>query len=84
MPKRDVDAAIQSWPHILGLSLRRLNRALDCFSELSVSKQRLVPVITKSPQLLLRKPSEFSEVSNQFLPLLHFQTVTIATFILMK
>ncbi|XP_078182268.1 mitochondrial transcription termination factor family protein isoform X2 [Carex rostrata] len=76
VPKRDVDAAIQSWPHILGLSLQRLNRALDCFSELSVSKQRLVPVITKSPQLLLRKPSEFSEVV-LFLEELEFDHPTI-------
>lgn len=81
MSKRDVDVAIKNWPHIMGLSLRRLTNALDCFSEISVRRRRLVPVITSSPQLLLRKPSEFFEVRDQILPLLNSQTVTITTSI---
>jgi mTERF len=65
--KRNVDAAIKNWPHILGSSMQRLNNALDCFSEISVRKERLVPVITSSPQLLLRNSSDFFEVCNQLL-----------------
>ncbi|CAL5086853.1 unnamed protein product [Urochloa decumbens] len=51
--------AAKSWPHILGCSTKRMNSILELFNDLGISKKMVVPVITSSPQLLLRKPDEF-------------------------
>uniref|UniRef100_A0ACD5Z7J4 Uncharacterized protein n=1 Tax=Avena sativa TaxID=4498 RepID=A0ACD5Z7J4_AVESA len=50
--------AVKSWPHILGCSTKRMNSVRMLFDDLGVSKKMLVPVLTSSPQLLLRKPNE--------------------------
>ncbi|TVT98815.1 hypothetical protein EJB05_55862, partial [Eragrostis curvula] len=53
-----LDVAVKSWPHILGCSTRRMNSILELFDDLGISKKMVVPVITSSPQLLLRKRNE--------------------------
>lgn len=62
IPKASVDIAIKSWPHVLGCSTAKMNSMVEQFAELGVNKTSMVPVITSSPQLLLRKPKEFLEV----------------------
>uniref|UniRef100_A0ACD5X6Q3 Uncharacterized protein n=1 Tax=Avena sativa TaxID=4498 RepID=A0ACD5X6Q3_AVESA len=54
--------AVKSWPHIMGCSTKRMNSILMLFDDLGVSKKMLVPVLTSSPQLLLRKPNEILQV----------------------
>ena len=58
--------AAKSWPHILGCSTKRMNSILELFDDLGISKKMVVPVITSSPQLLLRKPNEFLQVCNHY------------------
>ncbi|KAJ0968684.1 hypothetical protein J5N97_021561 [Dioscorea zingiberensis] len=60
--KSTVDLAIKSWPHILGCSTLKMKSIVDQFGELGVSKKMMAPVITASPQLLLRKSTELHEV----------------------
>ncbi|PKA50667.1 hypothetical protein AXF42_Ash018006 [Apostasia shenzhenica] len=62
VPKSTVDLAIKSWPHLLGCSTDKMNAIMEQFGQLGVHTRRLTPVITSSPQLLLRKPDEFLEV----------------------
>jgi hypothetical protein len=57
--------AVKSWPHILGCSTQRMNLILELFDDLSITKKMVAPVITSSPQLLLRKPNEFLQVCNR-------------------
>ncbi|XP_020100673.1 uncharacterized protein LOC109718707 isoform X2 [Ananas comosus] len=57
-----VEKAVRSWPHILGCSTQKMKSIMEQFSGLGVTKKMLVPVITSSPQLLLRKPDEFLQV----------------------
>ncbi|PUZ71945.1 hypothetical protein GQ55_2G354400 [Panicum hallii var. hallii] len=54
--------AAKSWPHILGCSTKRMNSILELFDDLGISKKMVVPVITSSPQLLLRRPNEFLQI----------------------
>lgn len=58
--------AVKSWPHILGCSTKRMNSILEIFDDLGISKKMVVPVITSSPQLLLRKSNEFLQVCNHY------------------
>ena len=58
--------AVKSWPHNLGCSSKRMNSALELFHDLGISKKMVVPVITSSPQLLLRKPDQFMQVCNDY------------------
>jgi mTERF domain-containing protein len=58
--------AAKSWPHILGCSTKRMNSILELFDDLGISKKMVVPVITSSPQLLLRRPNEFLQVCNHY------------------
>ncbi|XP_020583220.1 transcription termination factor MTERF4, chloroplastic isoform X2 [Phalaenopsis equestris] len=74
--KASVDVAIRSWPHILGCSTHRMNSIVVQFGQLGVYARRLVPVITSSPQLLLRRPDEFLQVVS-FLKLFGFDDITI-------
>lgn len=76
VPKASVNLAIRSWPHILGCSTHKINSIMVQFGQLGVYARRLVPVITSSPQLLLRKPDEFLQVVS-FLKLVGFDDVTI-------
>lgn len=46
-----------------------MKSVVEQFGELGVSKKMMAPVITASPQLLLRKPTEFHEVCNPILAL---------------
>ncbi|XP_038983935.1 transcription termination factor MTERF2, chloroplastic isoform X2 [Phoenix dactylifera] len=62
VPKSSVDLAIKSWPHLLGCSIQKLKLIVEQLNQLGVNKKMLVPVITSSPQLLLKKPNEFLEV----------------------
>ena len=64
VPKVCVDLAIKSWPLLLGCSIRKLKMMVGQFAELGVSNKKLCQVIATSPQLLLRKPQEFLQVSN--------------------
>nr|XP_034582959.1 uncharacterized protein LOC117845973 isoform X1 [Setaria viridis]XP_034582960.1 uncharacterized protein LOC117845973 isoform X1 [Setaria viridis] len=54
--------AVKSWPHILGCSTQRMNLILEQFDDLGITKKMVAPVITSSPQLLLRKPNEFLQI----------------------
>ncbi|KAG8050317.1 hypothetical protein GUJ93_ZPchr0009g2349 [Zizania palustris] len=54
--------AVRSWPHVLGCSTKRMNSIMELFDDLGISKKMLVPVVTSSPQLLLRKPNEFLQI----------------------
>ena len=58
--------AAKRWPHIIGCSTKRMNSILELFDDLGISKKMVVPVITSSPQLLLRKPNEFLQVCNHY------------------
>uniref|UniRef100_A0A0E0B6K4 Uncharacterized protein n=1 Tax=Oryza glumipatula TaxID=40148 RepID=A0A0E0B6K4_9ORYZ len=59
LPKKKVlGVAMRSWPHILGCSTKRMNSIVELFDDLGISKKMLVPVVTSSPQLLLRRPNE--------------------------
>nr|CAB3457876.1 unnamed protein product [Digitaria exilis] len=62
--------AVKSWPHILGCSTKSMNSILEMFNDLGISKNMVVPVITSSPQLLLRKPNEFLQVCNHYYSLI--------------
>uniref|UniRef100_A0A0A9DB31 Uncharacterized protein n=1 Tax=Arundo donax TaxID=35708 RepID=A0A0A9DB31_ARUDO len=53
---------VKSWPHIVGCSTKRMNSILELFDDLGISRKMVVPVITSSPQLLLRKPNEFVQI----------------------
>nr|CAB3454235.1 unnamed protein product [Digitaria exilis] len=59
--------AVKSWPHILGCSTKRMNSILERFDDLGISKKMVVPVITSSPQLLLRKSYEFLQVCHYYI-----------------
>ncbi|XP_072966926.1 uncharacterized protein [Typha angustifolia] len=74
--KSNVDIAIKSWPHMLGCSTRKMKSFLEQLNGLDVTKKMLVPVITSSPQLLLRKPNEFLEVVS-FMEEMGFDRITI-------
>ncbi|KAK8914050.1 hypothetical protein KSP39_PZI023998 [Platanthera zijinensis] len=76
VPKESVDRAIKSWPHILGCSVNKMNSIVVQFGQLGVYGRRLVPVISSSPQLLLRKPDEFLQVVS-FLKHFGFDAITI-------
>jgi mTERF domain-containing protein len=54
--------AVKSWPHILGCSTKRMNSILVLLADLGVSKKMLIPLLTSSPQLLLRKPNDILQV----------------------
>jgi len=43
-----------------------MNSILELFHDLGISKKMVVPVITSSPQLLLRKPDQFMQVCNDY------------------
>lgn len=62
VPKYSVIMAIKSWPHLLGSSTKKMEVILDEIDKLGIDGKMLVPIITSSPQLLLRKPSEFLQV----------------------
>ncbi|KAL6844951.1 hypothetical protein ACP4OV_025610 [Aristida adscensionis] len=59
IPTTALGVSVKSWPHILGCSTKRMSSILEMFDDLGISKKMVVPVITSSPQLLLRKPNEF-------------------------
>lgn len=63
VPKVSVDRAIKSWPLLLGCSVSKLKVMVEQFGELGVRNKKLGRVITRSPQLLLRKPQEVLQVS---------------------
>lgn len=63
VPKVSVDLAIKSWPLLLGCSVSKLKVMVEQFGELGVRNKKLGRVITRSPQLLLRKPQDFLQVS---------------------
>lgn len=63
VPKVSVDLAIKSWPLLLGCSVSKLKVMVEQFGELGVRNKKLGRVITRSPQLLLRKPQEVLQVS---------------------
>ncbi|XP_020265957.1 uncharacterized protein LOC109841411 isoform X1 [Asparagus officinalis] len=62
VPKSSMDIAIKSWPHLLGCATHKMEPILDQIDALGVKGKMLIPVITSSPQLLLKKPSELLEV----------------------
>ncbi|KAF7060656.1 hypothetical protein CFC21_067431 [Triticum aestivum] len=72
--------AVKSWPHILGCSTTRMNSILVLFDDLGISKKMLVPVLTSSPQLLLRKPNEFLQVVSFFKDM-GFDKITVAKIV---
>lgn len=62
MPKVSVDSAIRSWPHLLGCSTSKIKLMVEEIGKLGVGNKKLGQAISKSPQILLRKPQEFIEV----------------------
>ncbi|XP_042488974.1 uncharacterized protein LOC122069108 isoform X2 [Macadamia integrifolia] len=64
VPKAHVEKAVKSWPHLLGCSTSKIKYMVEQFEGLGVKQQKLGQVIASSPQLLLRKPHEFLEVSH--------------------
>lgn len=65
VPKVSVDLAIKSWPLLLGCSVGKLKVMVEQFGELGVRNKKLGRVMTRSPQLLLRKPQEVLQVSTR-------------------
>lgn len=59
-----VGRAIRSWPHILGCSTSMLTLMVKEIGELGIRNKKLGQVISRSPQLLIRKPQEFLQVAN--------------------
>ncbi|XP_047171143.1 transcription termination factor MTERF2, chloroplastic isoform X1 [Vigna umbellata] len=62
VPKTQIDRAIESHPHLLSCSTSKLELMVDQFAKLGVRKKKLSQVITRSPQLLLRKPKDFLQI----------------------
>ncbi|XP_021819962.1 uncharacterized protein LOC110761716 [Prunus avium] len=62
VPKMSVGLAIKSWPHVLGCSTSLLKLMVDQIGELGIRNKKLGQVISRSPQLLIRKPVEFLQV----------------------
>ncbi|PQQ21140.1 uncharacterized protein Pyn_21051 [Prunus yedoensis var. nudiflora] len=62
VPKMSVGLAIKSWPHALGCSTSLLKLMVDQIGELGIRNKKLGQVISRSPQLLIRKPVEFLQV----------------------
>ncbi|KAL3528478.1 hypothetical protein ACH5RR_007800 [Cinchona calisaya] len=62
VPQDRVITAIKNWPLLLGCSVKRLKLMVEQFSELNITHKKLGRVIARSPQLLLQKPEEFTEV----------------------
>ncbi|KAG4955267.1 hypothetical protein GLYMA_15G000800v4 [Glycine max] len=63
VPKTQIDRAIESHPHLLSCSTSKLKSMVDQFAELGVRNKKLNQVIAKSPQLLLRKPKDFLQLT---------------------
>ena len=78
MPKASVDRAIISWPHLLGCSSSKIKLIVEEIGKLGVKNNKLGTVISKSPQILLRKPQEFVEVGFHFVD----TSITISCFCL--
>lgn len=54
--------AIRSWPHLLGCSTNKLKLMIEEIDNLGIRNKKMGQVISKSPQILLRKPEEFLQV----------------------
>ncbi|KAJ8492865.1 hypothetical protein OPV22_014586 [Ensete ventricosum] len=76
VPESSVDLAVRSWPHILGCSAIKMKSMVEQFNEFGINKKMLVPIITSSPQLLLKKPKELQEVVS-FMEEIGFDSKTI-------
>ncbi|KZV52029.1 hypothetical protein F511_10249 [Dorcoceras hygrometricum] len=62
VPKICSSNAVKRCPLILGCSVNKLKLMMHQFSEMGMSKKKLGQIIAKSPQLLLRKPQEITQV----------------------
>ncbi|XP_065863772.1 transcription termination factor MTERF9, chloroplastic isoform X3 [Euphorbia lathyris] len=84
IPKVMIDKAIRSWPHLLGCSTSKLKVMVENFGALGIKNKKLGRVISRSPQLLLRKPQEFFQVCNvvSFLRELGFDEETVGKILL--
>ncbi|XP_062025968.1 transcription termination factor MTERF2, chloroplastic [Rosa rugosa] len=80
VPKASVGCAIRSWPHILGCSTSTLKVMVEQIDELGIANKKLGQVISRSPQLLLRKPKEFLQVVS-FMEGLGFDKETVGTIL---
>ncbi|PRQ51849.1 putative transcription regulator mTERF family [Rosa chinensis] len=80
VPKANVGCAIRSWPHILGCSTSTLKVMVEQIDELGIANKKLGQVISRSPQLLLRKPKEFLQVVS-FMEGLGFDKETVGTIL---
>ncbi|XP_065863764.1 transcription termination factor MTERF2, chloroplastic isoform X2 [Euphorbia lathyris] len=81
IPKVMIDKAIRSWPHLLGCSTSKLKVMVENFGALGIKNKKLGRVISRSPQLLLRKPQEFFQVVS-FLRELGFDEETVGKILL--
>ncbi|WCJ37180.1 Mitochondrial transcription termination factor family protein [Euphorbia peplus] len=81
IPKVIIDEAIRSWPHLLGCSTSKLKVMVETFGALGMKNKKLGRVISKSPQLLLRKPEELLQVVS-FLKELGFDQESIVKILL--
>ncbi|TQE12515.1 hypothetical protein C1H46_001906 [Malus baccata] len=80
VPKMSVGRAIRSWPHILGCSTSMLTLMVEEIGELGIRNKKLGQVISKSPQLLIRKPQEFLQVVS-FVEDLGFDKETVGSIL---
>lgn len=80
VPKTSVGCAIRSWPHILGCSTSILKVMVEQIDELGIANKKLGQVISRSPQLLLRKPKEFLKVVS-FMEGLGFDKETVGSIL---
>ncbi|XP_004305797.1 PREDICTED: uncharacterized protein LOC101301899 isoform X1 [Fragaria vesca subsp. vesca] len=80
VPKTSVACAIRSWPHILGCSTSTLKVMVEQIDDLGIANKKLGQVISRSPQLLLRKPKEFLQVVS-FMEGLGFDKEAVGTIL---
>ncbi|XP_073146444.1 uncharacterized protein [Henckelia pumila] len=66
VPKICSSNAVKNWPLILGCSVNKLKLTVHQFSEMGISNKKLGQIIATSPQLLLRKPQEITQVISFF------------------
>ncbi|XP_075503712.1 uncharacterized protein LOC142541059 [Primulina tabacum] len=66
VPKICSSNAVKNWPLILGCSVNKMNWMVHQFNEMGISNKKFGQIIVTSPQLLLRKPQEITQVISFF------------------
>lgn len=66
VPKICSSNAVKNWPLVLGCSVNKLKLMVHHFNEMGISDKKLGQIFATSPQLLLRKPQEITQVLSFF------------------